>query len=420
MSKTNPSEKRNKRISVEDEVLAEKILENLLRYAVLEEAETILIEKDKDYYSVNLNIQGVFKKIADLPEKLKRPVFAKIKERASLDSEEESVPQFGEFKIYFPGFKTVLRVSVIPTADDEKVIIEICNLKSKRFSLRTLGIQRNSLSLIERNLETKKGAILVIGDFNAGKTTTMYSFLDFINKPDINVSTIENNLDLDIPFVNQSIIDRSAGFDHFFATSSILRQDPDVVMIDDANNREAAHAVLDISERSHLVFASIFSKNILTTLDFLKSLDVSLLLFANNVNLVVNQRLALKLCPYCLSQKSLTKDAMVEINKKIDIKSLLEKAKAKKIISKRVKKLEDLYFYKASGCPRCRNSKSNGQIGIFEILEMTENVRQLIKSGHISGIRSEIKNQAGFLLEEDALLKASQGIIDINEVLKMF
>lgn len=418
---------KNQEISDEDEVLAGKMVENLLSYAVLEEAETILIEKDtstnsaqeKDSFSINLNIDGVFKKIADLPKKLKQAFFFKIKERASLDTNVDDLPQSGQFKMYFSNFKAVFNVSIIPSSGDEKIIIEICNLKSKLFSLKQLGIERTSLGLIERSLNRKKGAVVVIGEFNSGKTTTLYSFLDFVNEPEINVSTIENNLDLDIPFVNQSMINQNAGFDHFYATSSILRQDPDVVMIDDANNREAAQSILNISDRGHLVLASIFSKNILTCLDFLKNLDASLLLFANNVNLVVNQRLLKRLCPHCVSERKLSKDVIKEINNKIDIKSLLVKAKSKKIISKKIKDLEDLKFYKSKGCPRCNDNKSAGQIGIFEILEMTENIIELIKTGHLSRIRSEIKNQSGFLLEEDAFLKASQGIIDINEVFKI-
>ena len=396
-----------------------RTVNDLLDYSVLEGAEYILIEKEEGEFSVKLGFNGELKESFVLSEKTGVEVVGKIKEMASLVSSGKRIMQSGKFKKMYLGFKVIFSILVKPEKNGERLAIEILNEKPELLYLKKLGFTKNIFTKIEQSLKKEKGGILVVGGFNSGKTTTLYSLLDFVNKPELNVVTIERDIFYDMPSINQSLLDLRKGFDYSFALPSLLRQDPDIIMIDEINEENSVRSFLDIAQRGHLILAGVYSKNFLTCLDFFNSLGVGLSLFASTVNMIINQELVKKNCVHCLVKEELNQKIKKEIEAKIDVKDLLKRAKAKNIISKKINSLDDVYFYKSKGCQRCKNKNTINHVGVFEVLEITDNVKKIIKDGHISRIRDEVKNQEGVFMEEDALLKATNGIISIDQVLEI-
>jgi type II secretory ATPase GspE/PulE/Tfp pilus assembly ATPase PilB-like protein len=408
-----------KKIKIDENASIIRIVDNLFNYAIVQEAESILLEPEENGLDVSFSFYGSFHPVVNLAKKLELEVVSKIKNIAGLDDQEINLPQFGEFKIGLSSSRVVFFVCNPPTTKGEKIIIDINKEESRLFHLKELGFQKSAFGLVKKNLEKGNGGIIIIGDFDSGKTTTLYSFIDLISSPEINITTIEREISYDIPFINQSLLNIKAGFDHSFAIPSLLRQDPDVVMIDEISNRQTAEDFFLIAERGHLALASIYGENISTCLGFFKELGIPLSLFIGTANLVVSQKLVKRLCPYCVFEQKISQTIASKAKKSFDIASLIKKAKKKRNISAHVEKLEDMFFYKSKGCNRCNNTGFIGRIGVFEVLEISQKVGELINSGHVLKIRNEINNQGEFYLEEDAFLKAVNGVTSIDEALRI-
>jgi len=408
-----------KKIKIDENASIIRMVDNLFNYAIVQEAESILLEPKEDSLDVSFSFYGNFHPVVNIAKKLELEIIRKIKDIAGLDAQKNNLPQFGEFKIGLSSSRVVFSVSVRSTTKGEKIIIDINKEESRLLHLKELGFQRSALCLVKKNLEKGNGGIIIIGDFDSGKTTTLYSFLGLVSSPEINITTIEREISHDLPFINQSLLNIKSGFDHSFAIPSLLRQDPDVVMIDEVNNRKTAEDFFLIAERGHLALASIYGRNISTCLSFFKELGIPLSLFIRTANLVVSQKLVKRICPYCVSEQKMSQTMASKIKKSFDISSLIKKAKKKRSISAHVKKLEDMSFYKSKGCNRCNNTGFIGRIGVFEVLEISEKVGELINSGHLLKIRNEIDNQEEFYLEEDAFLKAVSGATSIDEALRI-
>jgi len=396
-----------------------RTVDDLLDYAVLQEVQSLIIEKDNQEFSVKFGINGELQEYFVLSLKVGLSVIEKIKELANITLTRKELLKTGKFKKIYTEFRVVFSVLVKKDGENERILIDIINSKPKLFRLKKLGLIRDTFSKVEGILKKRKGGILILGRFDSGKTTTLYSFLDFVNNHNINIATIEKNILYDIPFVNQSVLNVKKGFNNSFALASVLRQDADVVMIDDIDDKVSAEAFLNIGQRGHLALGAVFSKNILTCLDFFNSLGLSLLLFMDTVNIIITQELVKSNCVHCLVEEKLDEKAKEEIEKVIDIQSFLKKAKEENIIPKSINSLDDVKFYKSKGCNQCDKRKSLNSIGVFEVLKIDNQVKKIIRSGHISTVRKEIKRQDGFFIEEDALLKAINGIIDINQLLRI-
>lgn len=413
------AKKETKKIKIDENVSINRIVDNLLNYAIVQEAGSILFEPKEDNFSVSFSFYGKFKEVVNLAKKLELGVVRKIKEIAGLDGEESSLPQLGEFKAGLAGTRVIFSVSTRPVSKGEKIIIDISRERSRLFYLKQLGLQKKAFWVVKRTLEKLTGGIIVIGDFDSGKTTTLYSFLNFINNSEINISTIEKEINHDLPFINQSLLNIKGGFDYPLALPCLLRQDPDIIMIDEIDNREAAENFLHIAERGHLVLASIYGKDISTCLNFFKELEIPLPLFAKTVKVIVNQRLIKRICPHCVTRHKLNRETIRKIKENFNVVSLIKKAQEEKVISASIRKLEDLSFYKSKGCSRCNKTGFIGRIGVYEVLEMTEETRELIKGGHLAKVAGGIEKGSRFFLAEDAFLKAACGVTSINEALKI-
>ncbi len=404
-----------KEIREKNDVLIGRMVENLLDYAISREAESIVLEPVKDGISVSFNIDGNFSEMFNLAKKSGEELILGIKKLAGFSGEKDNLPQLGKFKKIFLGYEIVFSVSVVLASEGEKIIVEICNEKSKLFHLKQLGFQRSVFEIVKNNLEKYRGGIIVLGDFNSGRTTTLYGLLDFLNNPELNILTVESGVNCDIPLINQIMLNGKKGFDYSFALSAALRQDPNIVMIDEISDRAVMEAFLNLIERGHLVLAGAYSRNIFNYFNFLRDLGVSLPLFADNVNIIINQRLVKKNCPNCVSKFKASKEEIKKLKNFFDFNDLMARAGKNQAGFNFRRGYGEMFFCRSRGCEKCGHKGFSGHIGVFEVLEMTDNVKRLIREGHLSKLKNEIKTQGGFSLAEDALLKAANGIISLNE-----
>jgi type IV pilus assembly protein PilB len=283
-------------------------------------------------------------------------------------------------------------------------------------SLRRLGLEKRALGQVKEVLQKGRGAVVIISPFNSGKTTTLYSLVEQVNRPDLNVTTFEHQIKVDMPNINQSQV--SPGKNNV-SLSSILKQDPDVVMIDELIDKDGVEAALHLAERGYFVLAGIYGTNLSSTLDFMQGLGVSLPLFVSSVKMVINQRLVFSNCPRCLVKEKVSKDVLAEIKKIFSRSGFFDELKNCRIIPVSAKSVDDLSFYKGAGCQFCKKTGLSGKTAVFEVLSVDDDVKKMIREGHFSSLKGQSAEQGNFTLSESAFMKAAAGIIPLSEVLKI-
>jgi type II secretory ATPase GspE/PulE/Tfp pilus assembly ATPase PilB-like protein len=412
-------EKIKEQLAVSTDIRVIRVIDKIFNFAIGCEAEEIRLESEKKNMAVKFFADGELKNTLLLPKKIEPAVMAGMKEMAGLNYPTDNLAAAGKFKKECLGYKIIFSLNVHPVETGEKIIVNLKKEKFQLLGLGQLGLSGKSLALVKKVLAEKKGLVAVIGNFNSGRTATLYSFINYLKRPDLNIATIEREVVQDLPEINQSRLSPSDGFNSGAAVNAVRRQDADVVMIGEVNDRETAEAAFHLAAAGHFVLAGIYSQNVVTALTFLQDLGITLSLFSANARLSVTGRLAGRNCPYCLSKQKLGPEARRRLEEKISFKKLLPELKQDKIISERINDPADLIFYKSAGCPRCKNTGSAGKIGVFEVLEITPEVKEMIRTGHFSVIRNEVKKQGGYSLVEDALIKALSGLISLEEVLKL-
>jgi type II secretory ATPase GspE/PulE/Tfp pilus assembly ATPase PilB-like protein len=413
-------EKLKEQLVLSRDVRAIRTIDKLLDYAIGLEAGEICFESEDKGLAVIFRADNEVKNRIMIPKKIEQALLAGFRELSGARSSAAGdVSWNGRFKKDYPGLKIIFSLSARSTASGEKMTIGLQKEKFELLEVGRLGFSARNLAAVKKNLNERKGLTLVAGEFNSGRTTTLYSFLNHINHPELNVATIEKEVAYDIPKINQSRLDPISGYDSSSAISSLRRQNVDAVMIGDINDKETAEAALHLALGGHFVLGGFYGSDVASILSFFQDLSIPLHLFAAAVKMVVAQRLVRKNCPHCLAKQKIGENARKKLKENFAFSPLLKRMRADKLVSEKVSKPEDLVFYKSRGCSRCRGSGLAGRVGIFEVLRMTPEAKQTVKEGHFSGIRQEISRQGGYLLKEEALLKAISGLTTIEEVFKI-
>ncbi len=411
----NLKEQKKQQLDLAIDLVAGRILEKILGYAISEGIDEMIFDSDDQSGKVSFYDAGVLKGDLKFPNSIKKHVFSSLKEIS-----EAKVDRRGEFKKDIPGGKVVFSVSVYISGKEEKIVISLSRGKFEILSIGQLGFEKKVLGRVKDVLEKKgKGLVLVIGPFDSGKTSTLYSFISHINSPDINITTFERQIGIDLPSVNQSSYGNKPGLRQSLTLSSIMRQDPDVVMIDEATDKEAIEAALHLADRGYFVLSGLYGHDLSTTLDFLQGLNVSLPLLVSSAKMIINQRMAVKNCPNCLAKVRIDKESMVVLKKHFKDEAFFNELRERKLVGSDVGGVEDIAFYKSTGCEKCGRRGVWGRVGIFEVVMMNDDVAKAIKEGHFSNIDEEVTKQDCFTLSQSALIKAASGIIPPSEVLKI-
>ncbi len=404
-----------------EEIPTINIVNTILEHAVYENASDIHIEPNEKELVVRYRVDGILKPIMTLPKNVQSGLIARIKILANLKIDEHMVPQDGRFKIQIQEEKMAFRVSIIPVYDGEKIVLRLLHESVKPLTLDELGLLDGPRKILEEAIKKPHGMILVTGPTGSGKTTTLYSVLGILNQPGVNICTIEDPIEYRIQGVNQSQINPKAGFTFAMGLRSFLRQDPNIIMVGEIRDQETAEIAIHAAMTGHLVLSTLHTNNAPTTLPRLIDMGIPPFLVAYTTNIVLAQRLVRKICQYCKKEYYLDKSAGDELGRVFDVKKISTLFKAN--IPKSKEESADvakITFYKGEGCNRCGQTGYKGRVGIYEILEIDEELIKMINAhGTADDIQKHAREKGMVTMLEDGLVKAKMGVTTISEVLRV-
>lgn len=405
-----------------EEIPTINIVNTILEHAVYENASDIHIEPNEKELAVRYRIDGILKPIMTLPKNVQSGLIARVKILSNLKIDEHMVPQDGRFKIQIQDEKMAFRVSIIPVYDGEKIVMRLLHEGAKAVTLDQLGLLEKPRKILEDAIKKPHGMILVTGPTGSGKTTTLYSVLGILNQPGVNISTVEDPIEYRMQGVNQSQINAKVGFTFAAGLRAFLRQDPNIIMVGEIRDQETAEIAIHAAMTGHLVLSTLHTNNAPTTLPRLVDMGVAPFMVAYTTNIVMAQRLVRKICADCKKGYFLDKDVENELGKVFDVKkiSALFKANIPKEYKDEGTDVGKITFYKGEGCNRCGQTGYKGRVGIYEILEMDEELIKMINNhGTADDITKYARGKGMITMLEDGLIKAKMGITTMSEVLRV-
>jgi len=394
-----------------------KIADTLLKHAIAQRASDIHVEPQEKEVVVRYRIDGILHDAMFLPSQVAPGIIARIKVLANLKLDEHRLPQDGRFKIETDTDRVSFRVSVLPVYGGEKAVMRLLPENVKGFTLESLGFSGEALEKIHHAIRRPVGMILATGPTGSGKTTTLYTVLDIINTPEVNISTIEDPIEYRIPRVNQTQVKPEIGFSFAQGLRSFVRQDPDIIMVGEIRDNETASLAVNAALTGHLVLSTLHTNSAAGALPRLLDMDAEPFLIASTVNVIIAQRLVRVLCrdkkPFKLS-----KEELKELGKEVDLDRMLKLMKQEKVI-KNGDDWADITFYKPANTSECPEGYMD-RIGIHEVLAVTETIKRLIMSSATSDdIERRAKEEGMITMLEDGILKAARGITTIEEILRV-
>lgn len=406
----------------------------LLEYAIKSSASDIHIEPREDYVQVRYRIDGVLKEVNKLPRNVLGALVSRIKILSNLKIDERRVPQDGRFKIRVSGKQYALRVSTLPIADGEKVVMRILDESNQSITLENLGYWGKSLAIMKDSMAQPNGMILVTGPTGSGKSTSLFSVLSELNTPDVNISTIEDPVEYKIPGVNQTQTNPKAGMTFASGLRALLRQDPNIIMVGEIRDGETANLGVQAALTGHLVFSTLHTNNAATCLPRLLDMDIEPFLIASTVKAIVGQRLVRRLCNHCRKQHAPDSDEAKVVNDLVaergenaimQLHELEKEAKAASIggdspLSTSKSGVTNIWSAHPEGCDECSHTGFKGRVGIYEVLDVSIAVQKLITANSTSNdIQVEAIKEGMITMQLDGLIKALRGITTIEEVLRV-
>jgi len=406
--KENVEEARQK-IESERELPVTRIVDTVLDYAYNNKASDIHIEPHEKKVAVRFRIDGVLHDVVFLPKDIHSFVVTRIKILAKLRTDEHRAAQDGRLEFMAEDSKVDIRVSIVPISDGEKVVLRLLSEKSRQFNLSELGIEKENLKKVRNGFRRPYGMILATGPTGSGKTTTLYSILKIINTREVNIATIEDPVEYDVEGVNQIQVNPKTNLTFAKGLRSILRQDPDIVMVGEIRDDETAGIAINAAMTGHLVLSTLHTNDAATTLPRLLDMKIEPFLIASTVNVAIAQRLIRKIHQSCMESY------LPEAEELKNIKEIIGPERFERFgMSKKGFRL-----YRGKGCKLCNFTGYEGRIGIFEVLEMTEEVRRLImKRANSDEIHTAALAQGMTPMIEDGLDKAIKGVTSIKEILR--
>ncbi|MBI2344834.1 type II secretion system ATPase GspE [Candidatus Dependentiae bacterium] len=376
-----------------------KLVNHILFQAVKREASDIHIEPYEKEVRVRYRIDGVMFVTLTPPKKIQSALVSRLKIMANLNIAEKRKPQDGRIEIKVAGKEIDIRVSILPVVHGERVVMRLLD-KSKTFvKLESMGFSKRDFQALEHSISQPNGIVLISGPTGSGKTTTLYAILARVNSPEVNLITVEDPVEYQISGINQVQVNEKIGLTFAAALRSILRQDPDIVMIGEMRDPETVQIAIQASLTGHLVFSTIHTNNAPATVTRLIDMGIEPYLIASSVTAILAQRLVRKLCDSCKKIYTPPQESLKTIG--------LSPENAKKIT-----------FYQAIGCSKCMNSGYTGRLPIFEIMLMTPAIAQLVvQQADALKIKQQALKDGMTLLVQDGIEKIKEGKTTIEEVL---
>ncbi|ACI21294.1 MULTISPECIES: type IV-A pilus assembly ATPase PilB [Thermodesulfovibrio] len=377
--------------------LANKIIIDALKMR----ASDIHIEPYEKGVNVRYRIDGVLHNSLNLPLQIKSSLITRFKIMAHLDISERRLPQDGRIKLKISGKEVDFRVSTLPIIYGEKVVLRVLEKSSLQLDLTKLGFEEISLKFFSEALAKPYGMILVTGPTGSGKTTTLYSALMKLNKPGVNIMTVEDPVEYSFPGINQVQVKEDIGLTFASALRAFLRQDPDIIMVGEIRDFETAEIAVKAALTGHLVLSTLHTNDAASTITRLINMGIEPFLISSSLILIIAQRLVRKLCSHCKKEEKYSKENLIKIGFPEDL-------------------TEQIKIYSPQGCPECNNTGYSGRIALYEVMPIKEEIKELILTGAPA---TEIKKEAVKLgmitLRQSGINKIIQGITSVDEVMKI-
>ena len=412
---TEVSEKELKQMAEDLPVV--RIVDTLLRHAIIQNASDIHIEPMEEEVLVRYRIDGILNDAMKLPKIAADSLVARIKVLSSLKLDQKRLPQDGRFKMEMDGQKVSFRVSMLPVFYGEKIVMRLLRENRSGFSLEGIGFHGSTLDRIHRATRSTTGIILVTGPTGSGKSTTLYTILDILNTPEVNISTIEDPIEYQMPRVNQSQVKPDIGFTFANGLRSLMRQDPDIIMVGEIRDEETASLAINAALTGHLVLATLHTNSAAGTIARLIDMGAESFLLVSTLRVAVGQRLVRKLADdkvsYILS-KAEREDLARKVNLDMVLKILKEEGCVKPDAT-----WNDVPFYhpKEKGLS---DDGYKGRMGIHEVLEISPTIKELVMSDQTSDqIEVQARKEGMLTMIEDGIFKAAQGLTSVEEVLRV-
>jgi type IV pilus assembly protein PilB len=368
----------------------------ILTRAVREGASDVHVSPEKTHVQVRLRVDGRLKDLPTIPKSMHLSVVSRLKILGRMDIAVTRVPQDGRFTARLCGREINVRVSALPTIHGENVVLRLLDMNALVFKLDQLGMGENDVRKIERTIERPQGMILNTGPTGSGKTTTLYSVLAMLNRPDVNIITVEDPVEYRIPRIRQVELNTRAGMTFASSLRSMLRQDPDIAMVGEIRDSETANIAIQAALTGHLVLSTVHTNNAIGTIPRLIDMGIEPFLIASVLSCVIGQRLVRRVCPNCAEPWSPPAKALEFWGLSPDPQSR---------------------FLKAKSCQHCRHTGYRGRVGVYEVLPIGESLQSLIASHASEGdLRAAARDEGNFVsMREDAAIKIQKGITTLEE-----
>jgi len=394
-----------------------RIVDTLLRHAIIQGASDIHIEPMENELLVRYRIDGILHDAMTLPKHASPTISARIKVLSNLKLDEKRLPQDGRFKMDMDGQKVSFRVSVLPIFFGEKIVMRLLRESRSGFTLEGLGFHGQALERIHAATKQTTGIILVTGPTGSGKTTTLYTVLDILNTPEVNIATIEDPIEYQMPRVNQTQVRPEIGFSFANGLRSLMRQDPDIIMIGEIRDQETASLAINAALTGHSVLATVHTNSSSATVARLIDMGVETFLLVSTLRVAVGQRLVRRLTeakePYTLSAS-----ARADLSKHVDLERILDVLKKEKIVKGSATWNDIPFYHPKEGVDGDEAYK--GRIGIHEVLHISPSIKEIVLGeGTADAIEIQARKEGMLTMAEDGIYKAALGQTSIEEVLRV-
>lgn len=407
---TEPAEKAIEDLgSIIKEAPIAKIVSTVLEFALKSRASDIHIEPQELKTRIRYRIDGILQEKLILPKSIHEALISRIKILSGMKIDEKRIPQDGRFTYKLGIDEVDLRISTLPTVHGEKIVIRLLKKTGGIPELNELGLRGPQLKDLEEAISKPYGIILVTGPTGSGKTTTLYSVLSRLNKPSVNISTLEDPVEYQIPGINQVQTNPQAGLTFANGLRSFLRQDPNIILVGEIRDKETTQLAIQAALTGHLVFSTLHTNDSATSIPRLIDLGGEPFLIASVLNASVAQRIVRKICPHCRETYLASPDIVK------NIKDVLAD-----LLGKNIQESGQIKISRGKGCPECGETGYYGRIAIFEVLKITPAINRMILQ-HATGkeIEAQARREGLITMKQDGYLKVLDGITTLEEVLRV-
>jgi general secretion pathway protein E len=378
-----------------------RLVNHIISQSAKARSSDIHIEPSREQIKVRYRVDGVLYDLLTPPKHIQSALISRVKVMAKMDIAEKRLPQDGRFDVRIGNTEIDVRVSTIPTAAGERVVLRLLNKTSALLDITDLGVSEKQLVQLKRLVSAPNGIILVTGPTGSGKTTSLYAVLSYINTPDINIITVEDPVEYQISGINQIQVNPKIGLTFASGLRSIVRQDPDVILVGEIRDRETAEIAVQSALTGHMVFSTLHTNDSPSAITRLVDIGIEPFLISSSVNAVIAQRLLRLLCPDCRQPGAYGKAALERIGLEPETGT-------------------DRTIYKPVGCEQCVQTGYRGRIGIFEFMLMSDRLKNLILEAFDTGAIKSLAVQEGMVtLQQDANQKVLAGMTSVDEAFRV-